>query len=298
MGPVLPIASNAERVLACNICGGTEHAAVSGKLRNDPVRCASCGLVFLADPEPPRQDGSELADLGAIFGPGDQRFAAGRRAARRRVAVLDRAIGASFGCRLLDIDCSIGLFLLEARRAGFTVCGVERSPELAAFASNRFALDVQAGDWRDAGFPDASFEVVTLFDRVADFGDPLGELAALRRLLRPGGLLLLSTSNIAGLRPRLSSILAQRFGSWPCSAPRTPVYYFSERTLAELTERAGYEVTRIDQIRRSLDLGSGVPRRRKTCLELLACALLAPVALVGPWLGVGDLLYLSAHRPD
>jgi 2-polyprenyl-3-methyl-5-hydroxy-6-metoxy-1,4-benzoquinol methylase len=299
MGRVLSPATDAERVLACNICGGVELAATYRKFAHDLVRCASCGLVFVAHPQASDGDRTDADDLSAMLEPGARAFAARCRAARRKVTVLRRTVGAAGGLRLLDIGCSRGLFLVEARRAGFSVCGVERSPVTAAFASSRFGLDVHVGDWRDAGYPDSSFDVVTLFDVVAHLRDPLGELAGLRRLLRPGGLLLQSTPNIDGVLARHSNFLARRLGCWPHPAPRHPIHHFSDRTLAELTERAGYEVTRIDQARNPFGCSCGTPRRWQDGAKWFACtALLAPVALVGPWLGLGDLLYLAARRPD
>src|SRR6186713_700694 len=244
MGLELPIV--AETLVACNLCGGVEHRHLFRKRGFELVRCAGCGLAFIANP-PSADDVAGLysaaADYhGALLDPADPGFAAMRRIARQHAKILRRSVRAPQGMRLLDIGCSSGLFLVEAQAAGFEVSGAELSVETAAFARGHFGLDVYAGDWRGSGFAEASFDVITLFDVIEHLPDPLAELCAIRRLLKPGGLLLQSTPNIDGLFPRLSYALADRLDYWPHPEPPYHLYQFSDRTLPEMTERAGYEV--------------------------------------------------------
>ena len=293
MGLELPIV--AETPLACNLCGGIEHTPLFRKRGFELVKCASCGLAFIANPP----TGDDLAALyssaahyhGALLDPGDPGFAATRRIARRHFAMLRRSVPAPGGRRLLDIGCSSGLFLAEARAAGFEVAGAELSLDTAAFARRHFGLEVHAGDWRDAGHAEGSFDVIE------HVPNPLGELRAIRRLLRPGGLLLQSTPNIDGLFPRLSYKLANRLDYWPHPEPPHHLYQFSDRTLAEMTERAGYEVSRIDQTGIQLGYSFGTPASWRVSPKLLPyAALFAPIAAIGPWLGMGDWLYLAARK--
>ncbi len=299
----LELAIAAEPLLACNLCGGIEHVPLFRKNGFELVRCAGCGLAFIANP--PRAD--EVAQLysaaaayhGALLDPADPGFAAMRKIARQHVRMLRRSLRAVQGLRLLDVGCSSGLFLDQARTAGFEVHGAELSADTAAFARSHFGLEVHAGDWREAGYAEGSFDVITLFDVIEHLPDPFAELVAIRRLLKPGGLLLQSTPNIDGLFPRLSYALAKRLDYWPHPEPPHHLYQFSDRTLSEMTERAGYEVTRVDQTRIQLGYSFGTPKSWRASPKLLAyAALFAPVAAVAPWLGMGDWLYLAARRPD
>src|SRR6188768_3493522 len=299
MGIELPIV--AEPLLACNLCGGVEHRHLFRKRGFELVRCAGCGLAFIANP-PSADDVAGLysaaADYhGALLDPADPGFAAMRRIARQHVKMLRRSVRAPRGLRLLDIGCSSGLFLDEARAAGFDASGAELSADTAAFARSHFGFEVHAGDWRGGGYADGSFDVITLFDVIEHLPNPLGELGAVRRLLKPGGLLLQSTPNIDGLFPRLSYALAKRLDYWPHPEPPYHLYQFSDRTLAELTERAGFEVARIDQTRIQLGYSFGGPASWRASPKLLAyAALFAPIAAIAPWLGMGDWLYLAARR--
>jgi len=302
MGREFAIGADVERVLACNLCGGVEHRPVFSKFGYDLVRCASCDLVFVANP-PKAGEARDLRSTpagyrGNLLDPSAPEFAGMRRIARQDLKVLRRSIAKGEGRRLFDIGCSSGLFLASAREAGFRVHGAELSPGIAGFARDHFGLEVHAGDWRAAGHADASFDVVTLFDVIEHLADPLGELTAIRRLLRPGGLLLQSTPNIDGLFPRLSYALAHRLDYWPHPEPPHHLYQFSDRTLPELTERAGFEATRIDQARIQLGYSFGTASNWKVSPRLLAyAAMFAPVAVIGPWVGRGDWLYLAACRP-
>lgn len=302
MGREIAIEAETAEPPACNLCGGIEHTHLFNKFGYDLVRCRSCGLAFVANRPSVaqvREFYTAEADYhGELLDPADPAFGKMRAIARQHLKFLRRSVRAPAGLRLLDIGCSSGLFLDVAGDAGFEVCGAELSPDTAAFAREHFGLEVHAGDWRKAGYADASFDVITLFDVVEHLPDPLGELAAVRRLLKPGGLLLQSTPNIDGLFPRASYRLARRLDYWPHPEPPHHLYQFSDRTLAELTERAGYEVTRIDQTRIQLGYSFGTPASWKVSPKLLAYAMLfAPVAVVGPWIGMGDWLYLAARRP-
>ncbi|HEX8486030.1 class I SAM-dependent methyltransferase [Sphingomonas sp.] len=287
---------------ACNLCGARDHRPLFSTGGYDLVACCACGLAFIANPPSAAQIAALYTDdpdyHGTLLDPANPAFGRMRDTARQHLRFLRRSVPDPAGVKLLDIGCSTGLFLHEASQVGFDVRGAELSLSTAAFARDHFGLDVHAGDWRDAGYADASFDVITLFDVVEHLPDPLSELAAIRRLLKPGGLLLQSTPDIDGLFPRLSYRLAHRLDYWPHPEPPHHLYQFSRRTLSTLTEKAGYATARADRIRIGLDYSFGTPKHWKRSPKMIAyAALFAPVALVGGWLGMGDWLYLASRRP-
>lgn len=299
LAPAEPIEG---RALTCNLCGGPDHAHLFIKNGYRLVRCRECDLAFIANPP----DAAGIAALytaaadyhDTLLDHESEDFARMRGIARQHATMLARSTGPAKGLRLLDIGCSNGLFLDEVRRAGFAVCGAELSPESSAFARSHFDLPVHTGNWRDANFADGSFDVVTLFDVIEHLADPQGELRAIIRLLKPGGLLLQSTPDINGLFPRLSGLVANRIGYWPHPEPPWHLFQFSGRTLGAMTRAAGYEVTRADRTMIGLDYTFGTPASWRRNPKLLPYALVfAPVAMVGKWLGMGDWLYLAARKP-
>jgi len=300
MGRELAIEAAGSSTLACSLCGGPELRPLFCKRGYELVRCTGCELVFVSNPpEPDRVEAlyTDAAYHGELLDPRHPVFARMKKIARQHVRMLKRTVAEPQGVRLLDIGCSSGLFLAEARAVGFTVSGAELSPDTAAFARSHFGLDVHAGDWRTAGYADASFDVITLFDVIEHLADPLAELRAIRRLLKPGGILLQSTPDIDGLFPRLSYRLAHRLGYWPHPEPPHHLFQFSRKTLTRMTIKAGYEVARADQTRIGLDYSFGTPQSWRLSPKLLGYALLfAPTAVLGPWIGMGDWLYLAARR--
>ena len=146
--------------LACNMCGARDHRPLFRKYGYDLVACRQCGLAFVANPP----GAEEIAALyntedyhGELIDPAHESFMRMRGVAKQHMRFLQRSVSNPAGLKLLDIGCSSGLFLDEARSAGFAVHGAELSQGTARFARDHFGLDVHAGDWRDAGYADGQF---------------------------------------------------------------------------------------------------------------------------------------------
>lgn len=140
--------------------------------------------------------------------------------------------------RLLDVGCAAGFFLAEARRY-FDVRGVELSEYSSRFAREHLGLPVFTGSLAAAGFADASFDLITLWDVIEHVPDPFDVLRECRRLLRPSGHVVLTTGDIG-------SGYAMRSGpNWHLLAPPWHLYYFSRRTMASMAVRAGLSIAGI-----------------------------------------------------
>ena len=126
-----------------------------------------------------------------------------------------RLAGCPPGADVLDAPCGYGRHAIPLAQAGFRVVGADRSPAMLAEAKRRgeereWPRFVQA-DYRELPFPDGSFDaVLNLFTSIGylgEEGDRAG-LGELRRVLRPGGCLVLETMH----RDRLIRIFQAR--SW------------------------------------------------------------------------------------
>src|SRR5439155_7104067 len=178
------------------------------------VRCIGCGLVRQS-PQPQPTDLVQAYQAVA-----DERY---EEEASGRVETFSRALEdlsrhESPG-RLLDVGCHIGIFLDVARRAGWETYGVELSRWSADRARAR-GLRVVDGTLETAGFEAGSFDVITMWDVIEHLADPFTELQRAAKLLRPGGLLALSTMNVDAWFPRL---LGRR---WPWYM-QMHLYYFT-----------------------------------------------------------------------
>jgi SAM-dependent methyltransferase len=104
--------------------------------------------------------------------------------------------------RILEVGCGVGHFLTAARKVGFETWGTEISSS-ALTRLQALGFDVRRGDLPDLRLPDEHFDAVVLFEVIEHLPDPGRYLQECRRLLRPGGLLLLTTPNFDSLSRRL-----------------------------------------------------------------------------------------------
>lgn len=149
--------------------------------------------------------------------------------------------------RVLDVGCSSGYLARPLVVAGCTVVGLEVDPDAAAVA-REVCEDVLVGDVEtmELPFEPGSFDVVLCGDVLEHLRDPEAFLVRARPLLRPGGLLVLTTPNVANWSLRLG-LLA---GRWRYTErgilDRTHTHLFTRKTLAETLERAGYRIETFD----------------------------------------------------
>lgn len=209
------------------------------------VECLHCGLVF-ANPRWPTE-----VVLDAYTAVEDETYIIERHGReltfRRRLQQLERVIGPAEGRTLLDVGAYIGVFVEVAAAAGWRAEGIEPS-SWAAGAAQRRGLPVRAGTLATAGLADASFDVITLWDVIEHLADPAAELERARRLLRPGGWLVVHTMDIGAPVARL---MGRR---WPWLMDMH-LYYFDRRTLRDLLARHGFETIWQGSQGRYLSLG-------------------------------------------
>lgn len=139
--------------------------------------------------------------------------------------------------RLLDVGCGLG-HLLSAVDPGWERHGVE----LSAYAADKARAHgtIFHGTLREARYPDGWFDAITLYHVVEHMTEPEAELREIRRVLRPGGHLVVGT-------PDFDSALARRFGErFRLLHDVTHVSLFSTESLRRLLEDLGFSVDRVE----------------------------------------------------
>lgn len=159
------------------------------------VKCKACGLVR-SDPV------ADTATLGELYR--QSTFDYGNEVTNLRRTYgryLDRL--EAFGVHkhsLLEIGCGNGFFLEEAQARGYAeVRGVEPGSEAIAEAAPVVRERIVCDMMRPGLFAEASFDVVCLFQVFDHLPDPVGVLAESRRVLKPGGFVLILNHNIDAL---------------------------------------------------------------------------------------------------
>jgi 2-polyprenyl-3-methyl-5-hydroxy-6-metoxy-1,4-benzoquinol methylase len=246
-----------ERV-KCNLCGSNDTALLftlpdllfNSQATSTLVRCKQCGLVY-QNPRPCLSEmGNYYPDEYECYQPHIQ------NKKKSRLLTLLEQYGLKKRCmkivryqragRLLDIGCSIGLFLKGMEQyPGWQLSGVEISRYAAAVARQDPRLTIYDGTLDDQAFPPSSFDAVTLWDVLEHLHDPNGAVKKINQLLAPNGLIVIRV-------PNPESWLAKLFGRyWVGYEPPRHLFVFEKRHLAELLEKNGFEI-----IDTSYDIGS------------------------------------------
>jgi 2-polyprenyl-3-methyl-5-hydroxy-6-metoxy-1,4-benzoquinol methylase len=158
---------------------------------------------------------------------------------RERLSAISQCRGITRPGSCFEIGCAFGFFLDEARKSGWTVRGIEISEHAAEYAQSRLSLDVSTDPEAIATIEPMSQDLVVMWDVIEHLPDPLGLLRQVRRVVRPNGLLVLSTGDIR-------SIGARFFGRrWYLVAPPYHLFYFDRESIQKMLEEAGFTVRTI-----------------------------------------------------
>ena len=119
-------------------------------------------------------------------------FTYGRKQVDR---LLESWLGEGAGRRLLDVGCGTGFHLARWRRRGFRCVGVEPAAGMLAKARRQAEdYELAQGDAGRLPLADESFDVVLSLEVLRYLADPTGFFGELYRVLRPGGVCLLTAA--------------------------------------------------------------------------------------------------------
>jgi 2-polyprenyl-3-methyl-5-hydroxy-6-metoxy-1,4-benzoquinol methylase len=255
-------------------------------------RCSHCGQLLSsasADRYHETMEQFDASDFNAPHGPALQRRL--NVATRRLDRIRDLLDQPGDKPRLLDVGCSRGQFVLAASLAGFAAEGVEPAPRIAAAARDS-GLTVHTGLLEDLQFPASTFDAVTLFEVVEHLREPLPLLKECSRILRPGGILVISTGNAASWT---AGVMAARWDYFDMGKDGGHISFFNPDSLALLAHRAGFHTRRIETARVKFHEKGGSSAGIYLAGKLLAEALNQPAR----WFGRGhDMLGYFSKPPD
>jgi SAM-dependent methyltransferase len=271
----------AQAIPHCRVCGSETAlvASIRGSYSGRDfslARCAGCGYAFIADP---------WLDFEQIY---DERYYAGRGADRlldysyelehpdttvrayewRGIASVVRHVAGPISNRRgIDFGCGNGGLVRYLRQhENVDALGYEegaiagRAAEMGIPVSGRAALT----DWVGTA------DIVTAIEVLEHTYDPVAELRTMRTLLRPDGLLFVTTGNALAH--------ARHLEKWRYVVPEIHISFFEPRTLERAMVDAGfradfrslgaglddiltYKVMKNLKVRRRSALTDALPRR-------------------------------------
>ncbi|MBI2541621.1 class I SAM-dependent methyltransferase [Candidatus Woesearchaeota archaeon] len=251
--------------VSCNLCNSDSSKKIMEVNGFNIVKCKKCGLIYVNPRLKENKlhqiynegyfnnqafNGSELPFYGYegyIEEKEDIRATFSRRL--KRINKLCRK------GRLLDIGCAFGFFLELARDDGWDAKGIEISEHAYKYAKNVLKLPVFNKTLEKAEFKQNSFDAVTIFDVIEHLPDPKSMLKEIRKILKPNGLLAITTPNIGSIAARLLG------KNWEeVKRVREHIYFFSEDTLKKMLESLNFELLKTESAGRFFSVSMLVKR--------------------------------------
>jgi 2-polyprenyl-6-hydroxyphenyl methylase / 3-demethylubiquinone-9 3-methyltransferase len=159
--------------------------------------------------------------------------------------------GDAGGQRVLDVGCGAGLAAEALAKTGFSVQGIDAAADLIAAAvahatGQRLDLAYRVAAPEDLLAEAERFDVITALEVIEHVADPDDFLRTLRRLVRPGGVLVLST-----LDRSVASLLTAKIGAeyvlrWLPRGTHDWRKFIRPAELAAALRRAGWRPSRIE----------------------------------------------------
>ncbi|MFH1742965.1 MAG: class I SAM-dependent methyltransferase [bacterium] len=254
----------------CPICGGNDPVQVDAVLGRDGqnydvVQCTNCSLLFVSPfPNLSQEDYERIYDATYYSSNwGDQgcgyfheeKAGVMRTEAERQRQEIEQKTGLAGGS-ILDVGCGDGRYLQAFSKAGWRAVGIEVSPVAVERSQTPEGVEIIHGAIESIDLGDCAFDVVRLKHCIEHLSHPREILLSVRKLLKPGGFLVLDTDNADGLRSRVERFMRRMLGPlarWAVKylmgkdlrnrfgrlSPPVHLLYFSPKSLRNATESAG-----------------------------------------------------------
>ena len=207
---------------------GRQHRILASK-QLSVLRCPACGCRFYNDQRIPDYADPEMNDHGCV--PFYVQQGAGIGLITRPLAQAAAARGSSY----MEVGCGYGFgldFALNSR--GWNGVGIDPAP-LAAVGREALGVAIELRYLRDDDEARGTIDVVMASETIEHVPSPAAFIRTLRAMLRPGGLLVLTTPNSDDIVPGTSPGAIVSLLS-----PTLHLVIQNRASLADLLRRAGF----------------------------------------------------------
>jgi 2-polyprenyl-3-methyl-5-hydroxy-6-metoxy-1,4-benzoquinol methylase len=301
------VRSSFVKVVPCPYCRASDsdiRAIVHGFTY---VTCRKCGLVYI-NPQLTNdalRDAYNDDDVRLFF---FQELLLPYGEKSQRPEYMHRARALKVLCkqdrpRLLDIGCAAGNFLEIAGELGFDGEGLELNTHYVEYIKQNRSIKVFDKRLEEMNYPESVFDVVTLWDVLEHLPQPFEILREIVRILKPGGVLALTTINHHCIN---ENFLGSR---WRYYQPPDHLCSFTPNLLRAMIREAGCSVLTLEHhymFEVLVDAVAGIRRTpdRKTAAsfpvtkakKVMYIALARGLELIFNTIRSGDLLTLYARK--
>jgi len=224
----------------CMLCGPKGNVTL--KFVKDGYNifsCSECGLMFVF-PRPLSEELLAVYDIDYyrrgnkyLTSEGSETQSPSLASDAQRIEIIKKYRTSG---KLLDVGCAMGGFLTLGRQEGFEVHGVEVSEVCVAHVKEQFGIHVHKGDLPSVRLSSNAYEIVCMWDVLEHLSEPSETLSEAHRILRPGGLLFVSTGDSGSLYARIMARL------WHLLTPPQHLFFFTRKSLAMALSQNGFVV--------------------------------------------------------
>ena len=281
----------------CNLCGSQDSRKIFSVYDwywylGGPYifeECCKCGLVFL-NPRPAQQEADpSMWELWSVSEQSKDWIGSPELARKTYPEIIEyiNKRNNERG-RLFEIGCGEGGFIKACQQDGWQVYGLDISAECVAYAKNTHKLDnVFVGDFLEFEIEDAQFDVVIMNHLIEHLPDPRSNFEKIHRILKPGGILCISTPNIRSFQVKI-------FGKyWMALFVPFHLVLFSPQTLTLMLTKNGYSEIVISHFSRMTN--TYILLRSLSCVIGLA---IRKVRKLFGWKGIIDQPVLSSRSKE
>lgn len=209
-------------VFACTNCGFGVHGPI--------VKCLSCGMIYVNE----NITQSQISTYYEVAR--DQLYFAEQNARKRTFSNYLKKLEKAFPHkgRLLDIGTNTGLFVKLAQDNGWDAAGLEPNRWAVSYAKKNYKIDLINKPFERNTFPKQTFEVITMWDVIEHFTNPVSEIRKIYHQLKPGGLFAFSTVDPQSL---LAQIMGPKW-SWYMDMHRA---FFTRESAEIYLKKCGFK---------------------------------------------------------
>jgi 2-polyprenyl-3-methyl-5-hydroxy-6-metoxy-1,4-benzoquinol methylase len=227
---------------ACCFCDASACPVVLRRPRFLVRRCPGCRVMWC---DPPRFDDRFRPDDEQAYLEVEPTVASENR---DRLSLLSAWARPGTHERLVEVGCMHGDFVEQAAEVGYRAQGLDLSDTAVAEAERRRPGLVRRGTL-DEATPDASLDVVAAFNVIEHMDAPQRFLDHVRRVLRPGGVLVLETPAQESLYHHVlvlrGHLLPRRPRLEIGMHPGTHIYKFGHEAWRRILKARGFSVLEV-----------------------------------------------------
>lgn len=146
--------------------------------------------------------------------------------------LLKRCYSKSYPDKMLDIGCGSGVFLDHLKKFNNDAFGLDLNYDiLKVFCKRNHDVKTVVADAVDLPFKKSSFDLVTLIDVLEHVDDDTGLITGIKKILNPGGLLLISVPAYNALYGKHDRLYGHK-------------RRYNRKELTSLLEKTGFKILR------------------------------------------------------